>query len=368
MSTTIKLKGRVDVKRLSGKINLVPSASSGGPLQAKTVYPSHSEQAIAPDEDYYGLAVVTVKPVPRVPVAQSEFMEGMITWGEFFEEEMDISVEHSIEYKTITYSYYRLTITDFRRSGAQSQFASAVEFALYDANGKNLALSDGTQTYSASSESSSSETADKAFDGNNSTMWHSNDRTAPNTTNWLQVKIRTPESEIIGFGIMPRSGYNDWPWKFTLDVSDDGVEWNTIYTHNGDDTGWAQMVERLFFIESGQEYFLYNGVKLPKIPNLLLAKYPYCCIRISSTKTTLICSVNGFYFNDTAVWDKSSAMLKIYTLENDAWVENADSLKYTGWTVISSGVLQLEWSNHDIPNGSADATEIYFAGSEPVPV
>ena len=43
------------------------SGGSGGPLQAKTAYPSHSEQIITPDEDYYGLVSVTVKPVPRLP-------------------------------------------------------------------------------------------------------------------------------------------------------------------------------------------------------------------------------------------------------------------------------------------------------------
>lgn len=64
----IKLDGRISVKRLYGKINLVPSSgNSGGPLQAKTAYPSHSEQIIAPDEDYYGLVSVTVKPVPKLP-------------------------------------------------------------------------------------------------------------------------------------------------------------------------------------------------------------------------------------------------------------------------------------------------------------
>lgn len=46
------------------------AAGGGGPLQAKTVYPSHTEQIIAPDEDYYGLVSVTVKPVPRVKAAE----------------------------------------------------------------------------------------------------------------------------------------------------------------------------------------------------------------------------------------------------------------------------------------------------------
>ena len=77
MSNVIKLKGRVDAQRLVGKINLVPSENAGGPLQAKTVYPIHSEQSIAPDEDYYGLAVVKVLAVPKKPACEVSVKEGV---------------------------------------------------------------------------------------------------------------------------------------------------------------------------------------------------------------------------------------------------------------------------------------------------
>ena len=56
---------------------MIPSEGGGGPLQAKTVYPSHSEQIIAPDEDYYGLVAVTVKGVPRLPFAAVSVGEGI---------------------------------------------------------------------------------------------------------------------------------------------------------------------------------------------------------------------------------------------------------------------------------------------------
>lgn len=65
MSTIIKLNGRIAEQSLAGRINMIPSEGGGGPLQAKTAFPSHSEQVIAPDEDFYGLVSVTVKPVPR---------------------------------------------------------------------------------------------------------------------------------------------------------------------------------------------------------------------------------------------------------------------------------------------------------------
>lgn len=65
----IKLKGQIHIPKIRGTIYRVAGEGSGGPLQAKTVYPSHDEQIIAPDEDYYGLVSVTVKGVPRLPFA-----------------------------------------------------------------------------------------------------------------------------------------------------------------------------------------------------------------------------------------------------------------------------------------------------------
>lgn len=80
----VKLEGRVSVKRLYGEIYRVPGSAGGGPLQAKTVYPSHSEQIIAPDDDFYGLALVTVKPTPRLPACVTSMGEGTgdIWYGE----------------------------------------------------------------------------------------------------------------------------------------------------------------------------------------------------------------------------------------------------------------------------------------------
>ena len=98
-ATTIKLHGTVDVKK---KIILAGSSSSGGGsssggsgggssgsggtlglLQAKTVYPTNSEQKVIPDIGFYGLSAVTVKPIPQSTTGQhiethSEVFEGMI--------------------------------------------------------------------------------------------------------------------------------------------------------------------------------------------------------------------------------------------------------------------------------------------------
>lgn len=72
----ITLRGKVSVRRLSGIVNIVPSAGNP-PLQAKVVYPSHSEQIVKPDDDYYGLSVVTVVATPRLPACVASFAEGI---------------------------------------------------------------------------------------------------------------------------------------------------------------------------------------------------------------------------------------------------------------------------------------------------
>ena len=59
----------------SGLVDAVSAIQVGGKLQSKTVAPSHSEQIIAPDEDYYGLVSVTVKPVPKLKTATARIFE-----------------------------------------------------------------------------------------------------------------------------------------------------------------------------------------------------------------------------------------------------------------------------------------------------
>lgn len=50
-------------------VNALPDAGGSGPLQEKSVSPTHSEQEVLPDEGYGGLSKVTVGAVPRLPAA-----------------------------------------------------------------------------------------------------------------------------------------------------------------------------------------------------------------------------------------------------------------------------------------------------------
>ena len=114
----------------------------------------------------------------------------------------------------------------------------------------------------------------------------------------------------------------------------------------------------------------YNGVKLPEIPADALAEYPYAWIRNNKTTAQyqLIMSATGFYYNDTLIRDKNDAISKQYNIsiwDTSAtdWVD-ANNGTYGSWGLDTNRTIL--WSNHDIPNGSATATDIYFKGSEPI--
>lgn len=134
----------------------------------------------------------------------------------------------------------------------------------------------------------------------------------------------------------------DIPVNIKASVS---TEWEYVYTH-----------------------FLYNGVRLPKMPDSVLASYPYAWIRNNTTSgyyDLLMCSSKryyngGIYPYDTCKWYRIEIASAASATE---WTYYKDESNYFGIDT-SRPVL---WSNHDIPNGSATATDIYFEGTDPVP-
>jgi hypothetical protein len=114
----------------------------------------------------------------------------------------------------------------------------------------------------------------------------------------------------------------------------------------------------------------YNGVLLPRIPEDVLAECPYAWIRndTQNGKYDLILSTVPFYVESASVITTGGPNSKMYRIAISAaetateWAYNQDTTAGFGYD-SSRTVL---WSNHDIPNGSATATDIYFAGSEPV--
>lgn len=119
----------------------------------------------------------------------------------------------------------------------------------------------------------------------------------------------------------------------------------------------------------------YNGVLLPGIPGEMLEKYPYVWIRKTEgiDAYDLYFSSQPWYFKDNSMTyagmgETSFAVAykaPISTAaDTDTWVFG-EAAFYTGMLIAET--MPVMWSSHDIPNGAAEATEIYFAGSEPVP-
>lgn len=130
-------------------------------------------------------------------------------------------------------------------------------------------------------------------------------------------------------------------------------------------------------ITAGKYYshMLFNGVRLPRIPIDVLASYPYAWIRKNTTSGyyDLILSDKPFYYKSTpGVYEANGATGKPWyrvsisgAATATAWTNNTSANTYNWWGLDSARTVF--WSNHDMPNGSATATDIYFAGSEPVP-
>lgn len=151
------------------------------------------------------------------------------------------------------------------------------------------------------------------------------------------------------------------------------------YVHKGSATSpgltFAGMFETFDFAKKiGEAKCYFNDVLLPGIPAAMLERLPYVWIRNDTT--------NGNYnliFSKHQPWyDSSDLSIQSQSAAGfAAWyqiaLDGADSASV--WTFASAKTVYFGlddartvlWSNCDIPNGAATATEIYFEGSEPVP-
>lgn len=113
--------------------------------------------------------------------------------------------------------------------------------------------------------------------------------------------------------------------------------------------------------------YYYNGVLLPEIPADAISEYPYAVIVEDTTTGEYYLTLKqspSYYSNqyllETTVPRKTGYLA---SSEETEWV-----MSYSDTSVVNVyNPFVLCWSNHDIPNGSATATEIYFSGSDPVP-
>jgi len=120
--------------------------------------------------------------------------------------------------------------------------------------------------------------------------------------------------------------------------------------------------------------FFYNGVRLPKLPEDLLAAYPYAWIRKNNTSGyyDLLVSNEPFYRKTAAIYDGGNTQgLPWYRVEIAAaetaagWTDNTGTHTYASWGLDDARTVL--WSNHDMSDGSSTASTLYFYATQPVP-
>ena len=117
--------------------------------------------------------------------------------------------------------------------------------------------------------------------------------------------------------------------------------------------------------------YYYNGVLLPEIPEDVLAQYPYCWIRkdAANAKYNLVVASTPWYYNGTNLTrGNTSVSIPYFSIP----ISNYENAETWGSAATSSNEFGLAanrtvlWANHDIRNGSATSTTIYFYATEPV--
>lgn len=139
-----------------------------------------------------------------------------------------------------SYTYYRLNMTGMMRDSASGTFFSVAELKLYNGS---TAVSYTGATFTASSSLSGYPVA-QAFDGNASTIWLVD---GSPTSAWIQVQLSSA-AKVTSFSITARSDQNDRLNAFTLQGSNDGSSWTTLYTGSNTASGWAQGGTKTFTI------------------------------------------------------------------------------------------------------------------------
>lgn len=222
------------------------------------------------------------------------------------------------------YLYYRLYITKFCRDGAQQNFASIAEFALFDTNNTNIARLSGC-TYNQNSIGES-KPASMAFDNNASTFWHAN--YSPGTAiNWIYVKLPEPLTAV-RCGIIPRSdNWNDFPYNFEVQGSEDGNAWETLLSK----------VNQSSWTKNAYNYF---DLDIPTSSLYLLGE-----------NETFYTVVNNVLTELTDVTELTKSVFETYGLE-----------ELPNWTVFSSLVdpIVYQWASDEIQEMTATEVAVPF--------
>ena len=141
------------------------------------------------------------------------------------------------------YSYFRITITDFRRDGVQVEFANMAELNFYDSLGVKVDTS--TVSCSASSYHTPGAYTEYLFDNDVNTYWHSEwTESTLNYINWVQIQFQE-QKEVKEIRITPiQLPLNDFVFAFKFEASNDGQKWDLLLEQTN--IAWTSKAEKKF--------------------------------------------------------------------------------------------------------------------------
>lgn len=146
----------------------------------------------------------------------------------------------------------------------------------------------------------------------------------------------------------------------------------------GGENGWAIVppvkVRATAAEVFGGKYYthmLFNGVRLPRVPfGKDTYRYVFIMQNTSSGYYEMYLSTQANYHSSSRIKYPGGVSRKRYRIAI-ARAETAtewESISTSYSDVIISDTNILLWSSHDLPDGSATATDIYFESTDPVPV
>lgn len=350
----IQLRGKLTVQRIGGSINVVPTAGNP-PLQGKIVFPSHEEQLVKPDDEYYGLSVVTVAAVPRIPCAepianyQSEIFVGRtidLTGGVYTEvsEEADpyyYNREQLPEIPSDLKNMYPYIVI-MRNSTYTRIYASKQKFYFYvDANGKRWLR---TQ----------------------SNAWDCRYTLNTDINQWVLDEARDTY-----YSFELSNIFADAPWYLwwsNHDIPNGSPEATEIYFPASEPMVDMPTVE--------PTHYYYAGLKYPKFPDEMLSDdYPYRAIfkwRDDGNIWAYACGKNDvpYYEQKSTLYSArfypNGAIRALYNPESKTWGEVSANNGYLDMT-YSWDLVWLESPIDSFPYGSSKPTDTYCYGMPSVP-
>ena len=116
------------------------------------------------------------------------------------------------------------------------------------------------------------------------------------------------------------------------------------------------------------KFFLYNGVKLPALPEWDKTVYPYAFIYIvtldgtTGVYTLVASSSSVMGYDGNGIICPAATVGQRYTVSEDSWAAAADS---DDFYIKRDNLIYTVWANFDVLNSDGS---VYVAASEPVPV